>query len=270
MPYLDCSPTSGSCRLRSSSACSTSRPGSSAAPAPSRSCSTGPSRRRGPEGRRDLRGQLRRLPPGRAGEEQRDVARRALRGPAHRLRPVPARLEAALPADRAVDRQLPGQRPRVPQPAVPLVLGDDEPDAGRKFWRTKLPLYMRLCYFTGLVDYVYTAVFTFLPRPWPSHAAVRPWHCAAEPDLHRAGPGLRGRDLPDVAPRAVPPGGLAVRVIPAGRMCSRSRTCCAASRGAGSRPARRGKQEGRRRLWIGLIGWSTPARCCGSAWPCGG
>jgi cellulose synthase/poly-beta-1,6-N-acetylglucosamine synthase-like glycosyltransferase len=32
----------------------------------------------------------------------------------------------------------------------------------RKFWATKLPLYSRLCYLTGFVGYVYTAVFTFV------------------------------------------------------------------------------------------------------------
>ncbi len=32
----------------------------------------------------------------------------------------------------------------------------------RKFWATKLPLYSRLCYLTGFVGYLYTAVFTFV------------------------------------------------------------------------------------------------------------
>ena len=30
------------------------------------------------------------------------------------------------------------------------------------FWKTKLPLYTRLCYLTGFIGYVYTAVFTFV------------------------------------------------------------------------------------------------------------
>ncbi|MGI8450821.1 MAG: glycosyltransferase family 2 protein [Streptosporangiaceae bacterium] len=32
----------------------------------------------------------------------------------------------------------------------------------RIFWQTKLPLYTRLCYLTGFIGYVYTAVFTFV------------------------------------------------------------------------------------------------------------
>ena len=32
----------------------------------------------------------------------------------------------------------------------------------KKFWKTKLPVYTRLCYLTGLIGYVYTAVFTFV------------------------------------------------------------------------------------------------------------
>jgi cellulose synthase (UDP-forming) len=33
---------------------------------------------------------------------------------------------------------------------------------GKRFWGAKLPLYSRLCYMSGLVYYIYTAVFTFL------------------------------------------------------------------------------------------------------------
>jgi len=32
----------------------------------------------------------------------------------------------------------------------------------RIFWKTKLPVYTRLCYLTGFIGYVYTAVFTFV------------------------------------------------------------------------------------------------------------
>jgi cellulose synthase/poly-beta-1,6-N-acetylglucosamine synthase-like glycosyltransferase len=32
----------------------------------------------------------------------------------------------------------------------------------RKFWKTKLPLYTRLCYLSGAVGYIYTGVFTFV------------------------------------------------------------------------------------------------------------
>jgi cellulose synthase/poly-beta-1,6-N-acetylglucosamine synthase-like glycosyltransferase len=33
---------------------------------------------------------------------------------------------------------------------------------GKRFWGAKLPLYTRLCYISGLVYYIYTALFTFL------------------------------------------------------------------------------------------------------------
>ena len=32
----------------------------------------------------------------------------------------------------------------------------------QKFWKTKLPFYSRMCYLSGFVGYVYTAVFTFV------------------------------------------------------------------------------------------------------------
>ena len=83
--------------------------------------------RPGQERRRDLRRQLRGLPACGAGAQRRDVPRGALRGPVDRLRPAPAGVAAALPAGRAVHRQLPRQHPGVPEPAVPLVLGHHEP-----------------------------------------------------------------------------------------------------------------------------------------------
>lgn len=33
---------------------------------------------------------------------------------------------------------------------------------GKRFWAAKLPLYTRLCYISGLVYYIYTALFTFV------------------------------------------------------------------------------------------------------------
>jgi cellulose synthase (UDP-forming) len=33
---------------------------------------------------------------------------------------------------------------------------------GKRFWGAKLPLYSRLCYISGLIYYIYTALFTFL------------------------------------------------------------------------------------------------------------
>ena len=160
----------------------------------------------GPQGRRDLRRQLRGVPPGGAQPERRHVARPALGGPAHRLRPLPAGLAAALPAGGAVDRELPGQRDGVHEPAVPLVLGHDEPAQGGQV----------------LVDQAAAAQPGLLPGgpgrlrlhggvhvrragPGDRHAAPHPRLPAAqERGLHRPGAVLRGRDLPDVAPVAVP------------------------------------------------------------------
>ena len=78
-------------------------------------------------GRRGVRGQLRRLPEEGARGEPGHVARGALGGPAHRLRPAPDGLDDAVHPDRALHRKLPGQHPGVPQPAVPLVLRHHEP-----------------------------------------------------------------------------------------------------------------------------------------------
>lgn len=33
---------------------------------------------------------------------------------------------------------------------------------GKRFWRAKLPLYTRMCYISGLIYYIYTALFTFV------------------------------------------------------------------------------------------------------------
>ena len=36
---------------------------------------------------------------------------------------------------------------------------------GKMFWGAKLPLYTRLCYISGFIYYIYTALFTFVVRP---------------------------------------------------------------------------------------------------------
>ena len=131
----------------------------------------------------------------------------------------------------------------------------------QKFWKTKLPLYSRLCYLTGLVGYVYTAVFTFVaPALAIGDAAVRPrLRCCCGTSIFIV-PVLfyAGRDLPDVAPGAVPAGG----VVGAGHLGLGARVRAV---GHAARPAARlaalGQQARRGRtagggFWIGLIGWS--------------
>ena len=79
-----------------------------------------------------------------------------------------------------------------------------------KFWRTRLPMYSRLCYLAGLAGYAYTAVFTFIaPGPGDRDAPVRPrFPVVQEHDLRRAGAVLCRRYLPDVAPFAIPARGV--------------------------------------------------------------
>ena len=67
--------------------------------------------------RRDLRG----LPADCAGAAGRPDAHPLRRGRAHRTRRAPGRLVHGLPADRALDRDLPGQPRRIRAPAVPVV-----------------------------------------------------------------------------------------------------------------------------------------------------
>ena len=79
----------------------------------------------GPARRRDLRGLLRDLPPRGAGGERRHHADRAFRGRAHRVRPAPGWLGAALPPDPAGGRAVPVRPRLLSRPAVPVVRGVD-------------------------------------------------------------------------------------------------------------------------------------------------
>ena len=63
---------------------------------------------------------------------------------------------------RPVHRQLPGQRDGLLEPAVPLVGPHRGAVFSKRFWGAKLPRYMRICYLSGLVYYVYSALFTFM------------------------------------------------------------------------------------------------------------
>ena len=143
----------------------------------------------------------------------------------------------------------------------------------RKFWRTKLPLYTRLCYLTGFVGYVYTAVFTFVA---PALAVgmllfVPGTLLLQEPDLRRAGAVLCRGHLPDVAPRAVPAGGL---VGPGDvRLGARVRAVGHAARQAARLAAVRQRREAAGRPAAVLDRphrlERSAARPCGRAWPCG-
>ena len=138
--------------------------------------------------------------------EPRHVAGRALRGPAHRVRPLPAWLAVALPADRAVDGELPGQRHVVPGPAVPVVLGHDEPDEGRQVLADQAadPQQALLSRRSRRLR-VYRRFHVYRARPGNRNAPVRPgFSVVEEHDLRRAGTVLCRRYLPDVAPFAVP------------------------------------------------------------------
>ncbi len=130
----------------------------------------------------------------------------------------------------------------------------------KKFWRTKLPLYMRLCYLTGLVGYVYTAVFTFVA---PALAITMLTFVPGQ---------LLMRNLIFIAPVLFYAGVIypmwhrapyrmeawSVRVI-SGWAHLFAFTDMLRGRLRGWQPSGSGsrKQDGRRRLWIGLIGWSA-------------
>ena len=130
----------------------------------------------------------------------------------------------------------------------------------KKFWKTKLPLYMRLCYLTGLVGYVYTAVFTFVA---PALAIAMLLFVPGQ---------LLMRNLIFIAPVLFYAGVIypmwhrapyrmeawSVRVI-SGWAHLFAFTDMLRGRLRGWQPSGSGskKQDGRRRLWIGLIGWSA-------------
>jgi cellulose synthase (UDP-forming) len=129
----------------------------------------------------------------------------------------------------------------------------------RKFWQTKLPLYMRLCYLTGFVGYVYTAVFTFVA---PMLAVAMLLFVPGE---------LLFRNLIFIAPVLFYAGVIypmwhrapyrleawSVRVI-SGWAHLFAFWDMLRGRLRGWQPSGSGatKQDGRRRLWIGLVVWS--------------
>ena len=130
----------------------------------------------------------------------------------------------------------------------------------KKFWRTKLPLRMRLCYLSGLVDYIYTAVFAFVvPLLAISHA-------------RRSIPAiLQLRNLIFFAPILIYSGVIypmwhrapyrleawSVRVISAwAHLFAFTDMLRGRLRGWQPSGSSKTRQDGRKRFWIGLIGWS--------------
>ena len=130
----------------------------------------------------------------------------------------------------------------------------------KKFWHTKLPLYTRLCYLTGLVGYVYTAVFTFVA---PALAVGMLIFVPQELSL---------KNLVFIAPVLFYAGVIypmwhrapyrleawSVRVI-SGWAHIFALWDLLRGRLRGWQPSGTGsvKQDGRRRLWIGVIAWSV-------------
>jgi cellulose synthase (UDP-forming) len=128
-----------------------------------------------------------------------------------------------------------------------------------KFWTTRLPLYTRLCYLTGVIGYIYTAVFTFVAPALaigmllfvPGSLLLRnlvflvPVLCYAGiiyPMWHRAPYRLEAWSVRLISGWAHV---FALWDILRGRL-------------RGWQPSGTGatKQDGRRRFWIGLVGWS--------------
>lgn len=130
----------------------------------------------------------------------------------------------------------------------------------RKFWRARLPLQARLCYFSGLLYYVNTSVFAFV-IPLFSIGLL-----AFDPQI------LQARGLIFFAPILLYSGFIfpmwhrvpyrleaySVRIISAWAHIF-AITDLLRGRLRGWQPSGSGKskQDGHRRFWMGLIGWSA-------------
>jgi cellulose synthase/poly-beta-1,6-N-acetylglucosamine synthase-like glycosyltransferase len=130
----------------------------------------------------------------------------------------------------------------------------------KKFWQTKLPLRTRLCYLSGFLYYINTAVFAFI-IPLLSIALV-----AFDPGM------LQAKNLVFFAPILVYSGLIypmwhrvpyrleawSVRVITAwAHIFALSDLMRGRLRGWQPSGSSKTKQDGRKRFWIGLIGWSA-------------
>jgi cellulose synthase (UDP-forming) len=131
--------------------------------------------------------------------------------------------------------------------------------SNKKFWQTKLPLRTRLCYLSGFLYYVQTALFAFI-IPMLSVGLV-----AFDPGI------LQLRNLIFFAPILLYSGVIypmwhrvpyrleawSVKIISAwAHIFALSDIMRGSLRGWQPSGSNKTKQDGRRRFWIGLIGWS--------------
>jgi cellulose synthase (UDP-forming) len=128
----------------------------------------------------------------------------------------------------------------------------------KKFWQTPLPLRSRLCYLSGLLYYIYTAVWVFvLPVLSIVLLAVAPGILQFKNSLYLA-PILIYSGVIFPMWHRVPYRleAFSVRVISAWAHAF-ALTDTMRGRLRGWQPSGTGatKQDGRRRFWIGLIGW---------------
>lgn len=130
----------------------------------------------------------------------------------------------------------------------------------RKFWQTRIPFQARLCYLSGFFYYINTAVFAFA-IPLLSIALL-----AFEPHI------LRAQNLLFFAPILAYSGFIypmwhrlpyrleawSIRIISAwSHIFAISDFMRGRLRGWQPSGTGKSKQEGRRRFWVGLIGWSA-------------
>jgi cellulose synthase (UDP-forming) len=129
----------------------------------------------------------------------------------------------------------------------------------RKFWRNKLGLYTRLCYLSGFIGYVYTAIFTFVAPALaigmltfaPGFLTLRSMLYVA-PVLFYAGVIY---PLWHRAPYRLE--AWSVRVISGwAHFFAFSDVLRGRQRGWKPSGSGKGSQDGRRRFWLGLIIWS--------------
>ena len=128
-----------------------------------------------------------------------------------------------------------------------------------KFWRTRLPMYSRLCYLAGLAGYAYTAVFTFIaPGLAIGMLAFAPGFLLLKNMMYVA-PVLfyAGVIYPMWHRSPYRLEAWSVRVL-SGWAHVFALWDMLRGRLRGWQPSGTGgrRQDGRRRLWTGLIGWS--------------
>jgi glycosyl transferase family 2 len=129
----------------------------------------------------------------------------------------------------------------------------------RKFWRSKIPLYTRLCYLSGCVGYIYTAVFTFAaPLLAIGILTLGPQYLVLKNMIYVA-PVLfyAGVIFPMWHRSPYRLEAWAVRIL-SGWAHLFALTDQLRGQLRGWQPSGSGakRQDGRKRLWIGLIGWS--------------